>query len=148
MFTRICFLLSSTSCALGGIDDPTEHLDQVFDIAGGSGVVMTNDHLDEAEGQIWKTGGNVDTRFKSSLRLDSLLNNWEEPKRALSRQGVVVTSDLQEGSVTAIRMQIADALCGSYEQLLQNGRAVTREEIARDVRRMFEGNFNEWLGAV
>ena len=291
----------------------TEHLDQVFDIAGVSGVVMTNDPLDEAEGQIWKTGGNVDTRFKSSLRLDSLLNNWEESKRALSRQGVFVTSDLQEGSITAIRRflaqwiermnplymgvslaaefqfpgddirdrllrkvilpaaiehglpltlmvgvrrainpdlreagdgvgradvsaierlcaqypdvrflvtflsrenqhelcvaarkfnnlmpfgcwwflnnpsivteitrerlellgqsfipqhsdarvleqliykwkharrQIADALSGSYEQLLQNGRAVTREEIARDVRRMFEGNFNEWLGAV
>jgi hypothetical protein len=44
------------------------------------------------------------------------------------------------------RRQIADALCSSYEQLLHNGRAVTREEIARDVRRMFEGNFNEWVG--
>ncbi|HKY41992.1 MAG TPA: hypothetical protein VJM50_02785, partial [Pyrinomonadaceae bacterium] len=43
------------------------------------------------------------------------------------------------------RRQITDALCSSYEQLLQNGRAVTREEIARDVRRMFEGNFNEWV---
>ena len=46
------------------------------------------------------------------------------------------------------RRQIADALSSSYEQLLQNGRAVTREEIARDVRRMFEGNFNEWVSAV
>lgn len=46
------------------------------------------------------------------------------------------------------RRQIADALSGSYEQLLQNGRAVTREEIARDVRRMFEGNFSEWVSAV
>ena len=46
------------------------------------------------------------------------------------------------------RRQIADALSGSYERLLQNGRAVTREEIARDVRRMFEGNFSEWVSAV
>ena len=45
-----------------------------------------------------------------------------------------------------VRRQIADALCSSYEQLLQNGRAVTREEIARDVRRLFEGNFNDWVG--
>jgi hypothetical protein len=43
------------------------------------------------------------------------------------------------------RKQIADALSGSYEQLLQNGRAVTRDEISRDVTRMFSGNFNEWV---
>lgn len=45
------------------------------------------------------------------------------------------------------RKQIADALCLSYEQLLHNGRAVTREEISRDVRRVFAGNFNDWAGA-
>jgi len=43
------------------------------------------------------------------------------------------------------RKQIADALCISYEQLLHNGRAVTRDEISRDVTRMFSGNFNEWI---
>jgi hypothetical protein len=34
----------------------------------------------------------------------------------------------------------------AYERLLASGRAVTREEIARDVRRMFSGNFAEWTG--
>ena len=43
------------------------------------------------------------------------------------------------------RKQIADALCISYEQLLHNGRAVTRDEISRDVNRMFSANFNEWI---
>ena len=43
------------------------------------------------------------------------------------------------------RRQIVDALSISYEQLLQNGRAVTREEISRDVNRLFSGNFNEWI---
>jgi hypothetical protein len=43
------------------------------------------------------------------------------------------------------RRQIGDALSVSYEQLLQNGRAVTREEIARDLTRLFSGNFNEWI---
>ena len=33
----------------------------------------------------------------------------------------------------------------SYEQLLQHGRAVTRDEISRDVNRLFSGNFNEWI---
>ncbi|HET8783737.1 MAG TPA: hypothetical protein VFM63_15095, partial [Pyrinomonadaceae bacterium] len=46
------------------------------------------------------------------------------------------------------RRQIADALCISYEHLLLNGRAVTREEISRDVTRLFSGNFNQWVSAV
>ena len=43
------------------------------------------------------------------------------------------------------RRQIAEALCYSYEQLLHNGRAVTREEISRDANRLFSGNFNEFV---
>ena len=272
-----------------------EHIDQVFDIAGVSGVVMTNDPLDEAESQIWKTYGNADLRFKTSLRLDSLLDDFDagstlairrlldqsiqrlnpvylaaslppdfkypsdDIRDTLIREVVLPTAkehgltltlmvgvrrsvnpELREAGdglgradVSAIerlcaqypeirflvtflsrenqhelcvaarkfnnlmpfgcwwflnnpsivteitrerlellgqsfipqhsdarvleqliykwkhaRRQIADALSSSYEQLLQNGRAVTREEIARDVRRMFEGNFNEWVSAV
>jgi hypothetical protein len=271
----------------------SEHIDQVFDIAGVSGVVMTNDPLDEAESRIWKTGGNGDRRFKSSLRLDRLFNGFESRsapsiRRMLDQSiqllnpvyiaaslpadfqypsndsrewlldevvlptakehGLALTlmigvrrgvnpglreagDGLGRADVSAIerlceryrdvkflvtflsrenqhelcvaarkfnnlmpfgcwwflnnpsivseitrerlellgqsfipqhsdarvleqliykwkhaRTQIADALCSSYEQLLHNGRAVTREEIARDVRRMFEGNFNEWVG--
>jgi hypothetical protein len=51
-----------------------EHLDQVFDIARVSGVVMTNDPFDDAEDQLWSSSVNVDRRFSSSLRLDSLIN--------------------------------------------------------------------------
>lgn len=273
----------------------SEHIDQVFDIAGVSSVVMTNDPLDEAEGQIWKNGGNADRRFKSALRLDHLLNDdgdlqqgtvtairrfldqWiqrmnpvymaaslpadfqfpsDNMRDRLLREVILpaakehgltltlmfgvrraVNPELREAGdglgradVSAIerlcaeypdvkflvtllsrenqhelcvaarkfnnlmpfgcwwflnnpsivteitrerlellgqsfipqhsdarvleqliykwkhaRRQIADALCSSYEQLLQNGRAVTREEIARDVRRLFEGNFSNWI---
>jgi len=271
----------------------SDHIDQVFDIAGVSGVVMTNDPLDEAESRIWKSGGNGDRRFKSSLRLDRLFNGFESRSApsirrmldqsiqllnpvyiaaslpadfqypsndsrewlldevvlpAAKEHGLALTlmigvrrgvnpglreagDGLGRADVSAIeslceryrdvkflvtflsrenqhelcvaarkfnnlmpfgcwwflnnpsivseitrerlellgqsfipqhsdarvleqliykwkhaRRQIADALCSSYEQLLHNGRAVTREEIARDVRRMFEGNFNEWVG--
>src|SRR4030095_14671566 len=44
------------------------------------------------------------------------------------------------------RKQIAQALYEMYARLLDSGRPVTPKEIARDVRRMFEGNFNEWVG--
>jgi len=80
-----------------------EHIDHVFEIARVNGVVMTNDPLDQAESQIWNTGINLDPRFKASLRLDCLLNNWEEAIRALSRQGVFVNWDLHAADVTAIR---------------------------------------------
>lgn len=271
----------------------SEHIDQVFEIARVSGVVMTNDPLDEAESEIWKAGVNVDQRFESSLRLDRLLNGagsetatrrllaqWveglnpvylavslppdfnypsDDDRTRLLREVVLpaakehgltltlmvgvrraVNPNLREAGdalgradVTAIerlcadypevrflvtflsrenqhelcvaarkfsnlmpfgcwwflnnpsivseitrerfellgqsfipqhsdarvleqliykwkhaRRQIADALSISYEQLLQNGRAVTREEISRDVNRLFSGNFTKWVGAV
>ena len=65
----------------------SEHIDHVFDIARVSGVVMTNDPFDEAESQIWNGNGNTDSRFRSSLRLDRLLNR----------------SDLQPSSITECR---------------------------------------------
>ena len=269
-----------------------EHIDQVFDIARVSGVVMTNDPLDPTEGEIWKTRGNVDQRFKTSLRLDRLLNDagsgpatemrrlldqWikrldpaylavslppdfkypsDDNRNRLLREVVLPAAKdhglnltlmvgvrrrinpklheagdgLGRADVTTIerlcaenpevrflvtflsrenqhelcvaarkfsnlmpfgcwwflnnpsivseitrerfellgqsfipqhsdarvleqliykwkhaRRQIGDALCISYEQLLQNGRAVTRAEIARDVKRLFSENFNEWI---
>ena len=52
-----------------------EHVDHVFELARVSSVVMTNDPFDEAEDEIWQNQISVDPRFKSSLRLDRLLNN-------------------------------------------------------------------------
>jgi len=274
-----------------------EHIDQVFDIARVSGVVMTNDPFDETEGRIWESGVELDHRFRSSLRLDRLLNHWNRTPSTVAEQrrfldkwiermrpvymgvslpasfkfpaedtrdrllrdvvlptakehGLAVTlmvgvrrhvnpklreagDGVGKADVTAVermcaeypevkflatflsrenqhelcvaarkfnnlmpfgcwwflnnpsivseitrerlellgtsfipqhsdarvleqliykwkhaRRQIADALFGSYEQLLQNGRAVTREEISRDVTRLFSGNFNDWVEAA
>ncbi|HXR98995.1 MAG TPA: hypothetical protein VN724_00445 [Pyrinomonadaceae bacterium] len=43
------------------------------------------------------------------------------------------------------REEIAAALADSYELLLSSGRAVTAEEITRDVNRLFSGNFGDWI---
>lgn len=271
-----------------------EHLDQVFDIARVSGVVMTNDPFDEAEDQLWNSSISVDRRFSSSLRLDSLVNtadqaiaavtrtrafldDWiqrrnpvymalslppdfnfpsEDARDRLLREVILPTAKehrlpltlmvgvrrgvnpqlrdagdaLGRADVTAIerlcleypdvkflvtflsrenqhelcvaarkfsnlmpfgcwwflnnpsivseitrerfellgqsfipqhsdarvleqliykwkhaRRQIADALYDSYQQLLDRGRAITPEEISRDVNRLFSGNFNQWV---
>ncbi len=272
-----------------------EHIDQVFNITRVSGVVMTNDPLDEAEGQIWNSEVELDHRFRSSLRLDRLLNQWDrvpgsvgEQRRFLDQwiermrpvymgvslpanfkfpaedtrdrllrevvlpvareHGLAVTlmvgvrrrvnprlreagDGVGKADVTAVermcadypdvkflatflsrenqhelcvaarkfnnlmpfgcwwflnnpsivseitrerlellgtsfipqhsdarvleqliykwkhaRQEIANALCDTYEQLLLSGRAVTADEISRDVTRMFSGNSREWLG--
>jgi hypothetical protein len=44
------------------------------------------------------------------------------------------------------RSALTHVLYEAYERLLTSGRAVTREEITRDVRRMLSGNFREWIG--
>jgi len=276
-----------------------EHLDQVFDIAGVSGVVMTNDPFDDAEDQLWTSSITVDRRFSSSLRLDSLINtslvntavsthtrvrafldDWiqrrnpvymalslppdfnfpsEDARDHLLREVILPTAKehrlpltlmvgvrrgvnpklheagdaLGRANVSAIerlcleypdvkflvtflsrenqhelcvaarkfsnlmpfgcwwflnnpsivseitrerfellgqsfipqhsdarvleqliykwkhaRRQIADALYDSYQLLLDRGRAITPEEISRDVNRLFSGNFNELVGAA
>lgn len=274
----------------------TKHVDHVFDIAGVSGVVMTNDPFDETESQIWSSNAVADSRFKTSLRLDRLLNKshlqaagFPELRRLLAtwiqrlkpvymgvslppdfefpgndsrdrllREVVLPTAQEQNLAITLMvgvrrrvnprlreagdsvgradvsaverlcaeypqlrflvtflsrenqhelcvaarkfrnlmpfgcwwflnnpsivseitrerlellgqsfipqhsdarvleqliykwkhaRKQIADALYDSYEQLLHSGRAVSPEEISRDVDRLFSGNFNEWIGA-
>jgi len=272
----------------------SKHIDRVFDIARVSSVVMTNDPLDETEGRIWNSGIDVDHRFKSSLRLDRLLNDWDrtaatitEPRRFLDQwieqmrpvyMGISLPPDFKfptdgtrdrllrevvlptaeehglaltlmvgvrrrvnpnlreagdgvgKADVTAVerlcaeypkvkflatflsrenqhelcvaarkfnnlmpfgcwwflnnpsivseitrerlellgtsfipqhsdarvldqliykwkhaRQEIADALCDMYQQLLLSGRAVTADEISRDVSRLFSGNCKEWL---
>jgi hypothetical protein len=268
-----------------------EHVDQVFDIARVSGVVMTNDPFDDAEDQLWNGSISVDRRFSSSLRLDSLVNtavstdtrvrafldDWiqrrnpvymalslppdfdfpsEDARDRLLREVILPAAKehrlpltlmvgvrrgvnpqlrdagdaLGRANVSAIerlcleypdvrflvtflsrenqhelcvaarkfsnlmpfgcwwflnnpsivseitrerfellgqsfipqhsdarvleqliykwkhaRRQIADALYDSYQQLLDRGRAITPEEISRDVNRLLSGNFNEWI---
>jgi hypothetical protein len=70
----------------------TEHLDQVFDIARVSGVVMTNDPFDDVEDRLWRSSVSVDRRFSSSLRLDSLIN----------------TADVAVSTVTRVRAFLDD----------------------------------------
>ena len=62
-----------------------EHIDQVFDIARVSGVVMTNNPFDDAEEQLWSSGISVDPRFSSSLRLDSLVNTADVAVSTITR---------------------------------------------------------------
>ncbi|HEV8430183.1 MAG TPA: hypothetical protein VGQ41_19935 [Pyrinomonadaceae bacterium] len=81
----------------------SEHIDRVFDIARVSGVVMTNDPLDDVEVEFWNSDIDADPRFKSSMRLDRLLNDWERAVVTLARRGVSVNADLDAASINELR---------------------------------------------
>jgi hypothetical protein len=77
-----------------------EHIDQVFELAGVSTVVMTNDPLDREEGPVWMKGVEPDARFQAVLRLDRILREWSRPWQQLQSQGYKVDD---RGSATCIK---------------------------------------------
>ena len=55
--------------------DPQAHMARVFELAGVSQVVMTNDPLDPNEASFWDRQADSDIRFAPALRLDRILND-------------------------------------------------------------------------
>lgn len=82
--------------------DPEKHINLVFNKANIDFVVMTNDPFDKEEMEYWKNNEEIDQRFKPSLRLDLLVNNWEEAYIYLKDLGYKVSYDLDEKSAKEI----------------------------------------------
>lgn len=80
-----------------------EYLTRVFDLAGVRCVVMTNDPFDKEEASIWNKTGSTDTRFKAALRIDPLLNNYQETYKDLKGMGYNVELDLSTKSLAEIK---------------------------------------------
>ncbi|MDR3588507.1 MAG: glucuronate isomerase [Negativicutes bacterium] len=80
-----------------------EYVDLVFKIAGVKQVVMTNDVFDAAEKEIWERLGNSDPRFKAALRLDGLLNGYEDACGKLAAWGYQVGRELDEASIREVK---------------------------------------------
>jgi hypothetical protein len=89
----------------------TAHIRNVFKLAGISEVVMTNDPLDPLEAPLWKKGAAPDTQFHPVLRLDRILNRWNEHWQALVADGYSVNADASGTSIGEVRRFLAD-WCG------------------------------------
>jgi len=83
--------------------DLKDHLDWVLRTAQVSDVVMTNDPLNEHEAWIWKSGVALDPRFHATLRLDALVNEWDEAARKLAGQGLSVNATLSGSTTKEVR---------------------------------------------
>jgi hypothetical protein len=80
----------------------------VFQLAGVSKVVMTNDPLDPEEAPIWMKGVESDVRFQPVLRLDRILREWSDPWQELLTQGYNVDSRASAVCVKEIRRFLSD----------------------------------------
>src|SRR5258707_4270300 len=79
------------------------HIQRVFDLAGISLVVMTNDPLDPEEAPAWLNGAREHPQFRAALRLDKILRYWEANWQVLAAQGYNV--DAQASGKSAAEVQ-------------------------------------------
>ena len=84
------------------------HIRHVFELAGISEVVMTNDPLDAKEGSLWQGGAAPDRQFHPVLRLDRILNKWAQHWQLLASQGYAVEENLTGNSIAEVRRFLGD----------------------------------------
>ncbi len=94
--------------------DPDRHIDHVFELAGISEAVMTNDPLDPAEAPLWERGAGLDPRFHAVLRLDRILNKWAEHASVLASQGYAVDAQAGGRSIPEVR-RFLDEWCARMQ---------------------------------
>jgi hypothetical protein len=83
--------------------DLRSHIRRVFDLAGVSEVVMTNDPLDPDEAPLWENNPERDAQFHPVLRLDRILNKWTSHWRILESQGYAVDEGATGESSSEVR---------------------------------------------
>src|SRR6202140_3021676 len=85
-----------------------EHIRRVFQIAGLSSVVMTNDPLDPEEQPVWMNGGQKHPQFHAVLRLDRILWGWPGHWQRLASQGYAVDEKASGKSIAEVRRFLAE----------------------------------------
>lgn len=84
------------------------HIGRVFELAGISEAVMTNDPLDPVEGPQWEKGVERDARFHAVLRLDRVLNKWTDHWSVLQAKGYAVDREAGGKSCAELRRFLRD----------------------------------------
>ncbi|SDC68106.1 hypothetical protein SAMN02799630_01164 [Paenibacillus sp. UNCCL117] len=87
----------------------SDYIDRIFELSGVRSAVMTNDPFDDYERARWENGaGRQDPRFLTALRIDPLLNGWDQAYLALQKQGYAVAQDFSGDTVSEIRRFLKD----------------------------------------
>ena len=88
--------------------DLRAHIRRVFELAGISEAVMTNDPLDPEEAPLWERGAERDLQFHPVLRLDRILNKWGDHWQILAAKGYGVDRDAAGSSVAEVRRFLSE----------------------------------------
>lgn len=83
------------------------HIEQVFEMAGMSEAVMTNDPLDPDEAPYWEQGAHRHRMLHPVLRLDRILNRWDQHWQKLQSQGYKVEQTASDSAVEVRRFLAA-----------------------------------------
>jgi hypothetical protein len=94
--------------AFFGSQSLDEHIQRVFEMAGISTVVMTNDPLDPEEAPVWLNGVREHPQFRAVLRLDKILRQWTTNWQALAAQGYKVDAQASGKSTAEVRRFLFD----------------------------------------
>jgi hypothetical protein len=84
------------------------HISKVFELAGITAVVMTNDPLDPQEAPLWENNPAPDKQFHAVLRLDRVLNKWADNWQTLASQGYKVSGDLSGTTISEVRRFLSE----------------------------------------
>jgi hypothetical protein len=84
------------------------HIQRVFDMAGISLVVMTNDPLDPEEAPAWLNGAREHPQFRAALRLDKILRHWSANWQVLAAQGYNVDAQASGKSAGEVQRFLFD----------------------------------------
>ncbi len=122
-----------------------EHLGRVLEMAGVSDVVMTNDPFEPKEAPVWEGGAAVDRRFHAALRMDRLLNDWEDAAAALAAQGYRVDAGFGGETAGEVRrfldkwiermrpLYMAVSLPDTFQYPAQYPAGAARDRVIREV---------------
>jgi len=84
------------------------HISKVFELAGITSVVMTNDPLDPQEAPLWQNNPAPNKQFHAVLRLDRVLNKWADNWQTLANQGYKVSADLSGNTISEVRRFLSE----------------------------------------
>jgi hypothetical protein len=85
-----------------------DYIERVFEVSGVKDVIMTNDPFVDKERAVWLKGYTRDERFKAALRIDPLLNKWENSCVKMKEWGYNVSQKLDEAALKEIRRFLAE----------------------------------------
>jgi hypothetical protein len=127
-----------------------EHIANVFKLAGISEAVMTNDPLDPVEFPLWQSGSEPHALFHAVVRLDRILEKWNEHFAMLQTAGYKVEQQLTAEGVSEVRRFLTDwcermkpvymavSLTDAFEYPDESGRTLLLRDAVLPVCREFD----------